>query len=84
MADTTPTEDETTWSSEAFLDRIASLYLSSLGDHSLRKLTLDNISPLVLPGENAQELRPTVYDLLLHRALDYFNYNDAFVGQPAY
>jgi uncharacterized protein YfaS (alpha-2-macroglobulin family) len=84
LEDSTPTQDETTWTQEAFLQRIAELYLSSLKDHSLRNLTLDKISPLVLPGENANELRPTIYDLLLHRALDYFNYNDAFVGQPAY
>ncbi len=84
LADTSPTTDETTWSSHSFVNRITELYLSSLEATELRDKDLAAYGPLVVPGENAEDLRPSIYDLLLHQALQYFQNNDAFLGEPAY
>ncbi|PSR15191.1 MAG: hypothetical protein DA408_03220 [Bacteroidetes bacterium] len=82
--DQLPTEDETTWTPGDFLLRISELYLQSLEDTNLRTMAFASISPLIVPGVNADDLRPTVYDILLNRALDYFANNDAFLAEPAY
>ncbi|WP_367390076.1 alpha-2-macroglobulin [Lewinella sp. LCG006] len=84
LSDATPTDDETTWSSQNFVNRITELYLSSLTATELRDKDLAAYGPLVVPGENADDLRPSIYDLLLDRALQYFRNNDAFLGEPAY
>lgn len=84
LADAEPTDDETTWSAQNFVNRITDLYLSSLEATELRDKDLAAYGPLVIPGENAEDLRPSIYDLLLHRTLQYFQNNDAFLGEPGY
>lgn len=79
-----PTADETTWTAGDFLRRIVELHFVALSDESLRDVAFAQISPLVISEATTYVARPSVYDLLLHRALDYFSANDAFVGQPQY
>ncbi|MEL6831660.1 MAG: alpha-2-macroglobulin family protein [Bacteroidota bacterium] len=78
------TDDPTTWSASDLLARVNELYLSSVSDTSLRNYTIAAIKPLLHTKEAGFELLPTVYDLLLHRALTYYRYNDAFLNEPAY
>ena len=78
------TEDPTSWSSQNLLTRVNELYLSSVADTTLRNYDIKEILPLLVTKDQGVELLPTVYDLLLHRAISYYRYNDAFLNEPAY
>ena len=74
VADTS--SDITTWTVSRLSRKIANLFLSSLDKSDLlKKKVLDNFNPVLILG-NASELRPTLYDLLAWRALDYFRVDD--------
>jgi len=64
--------DILTWTASRFRKKIRSLYLASLDDQSLlQKTRLEEFNPVLVRG-NARDLRPTLFDLLAWRALDYF------------
>jgi hypothetical protein len=80
-----PTAEEASWTLPDFYRKATELFLLSLADTSTRRVQWQEFSPLVIPGtQQAQSLRPTLYDILLHRALDYFRQQDALVGDPTY
>ena len=69
---TDTSSDISTWTIDRFNRKIRSLYLASLNNPgSLQKTRLEEFNPVLIRG-NARDLRPTVYDLLAWRALDYF------------
>ncbi|GAC1660414.1 MAG: alpha-2-macroglobulin family protein [Flavisolibacter sp.] len=77
-------EDISTWSAAELQKKIASLYLRSLDKELLlRKNNLTGLAPIIIKG-NSTQLRPTLYDLLAHRALDYFKNNESEVTRPVY
>lgn len=73
-----------TWTATAFHDTIGALYLSSLENKKLlQQTTLAPYEPILIKG-NARYLRPTLYDLLAHRALDYFTNDERDINKPSY
>ena len=61
------------------------MFLESLSEESTKAIQWDNFQAIVIPGaEDSEALRPTLYDLLLHRALNHFRSNDALVSEPTY
>ncbi len=77
-------DDIATWTATAFHDTIGALYLASLEDKKgLQQTTLAPFDPILTKG-NARYLRPTLYDLLAHRALDYFTNDERDVNKPSY
>ncbi|MET0636461.1 MAG: MG2 domain-containing protein [Chitinophagaceae bacterium] len=88
LYDRTPTSytpsDIATWSAEQLHDKIGSLYLASLKDPALlQKSTPAGFQAIIYKG-NVGHLRPTLYDLLAHRALDYFKNDERSIAKPAY
>jgi hypothetical protein len=76
--------DIATWSAADFLQKISSLYIASLRNEKLLEQTkLDPFNPLIIPG-NARYLRPTLFDLLAQRALNYFKSDEPDISRPAY
>jgi len=70
IADTS--SDITTWTINRFIDKISNLYLASLDNPDvLKKTPLENFNAVLISG-NSRELRPSLFDLLAWRALDYF------------
>jgi hypothetical protein len=66
------TTDISNWTIAGFEIAIRSLYLSSLNNIVLLQRTpLDSFDLILIRG-NARDLRPTLFDLLAWRALDYF------------
>ena len=64
--------DISTWTITGFEMEIRSLYLSSLDDAvQLQRTKVDTFDAILIKG-NARDLRPTLFDLLAWRALDYF------------
>ncbi|RFS23834.1 alpha-2-macroglobulin [Chitinophaga silvatica] len=75
--------DFTTWTLTKLLREIEGAYLSSLSQEILLKQTnIADYDTILIKG-NARELRPTLYDLLAHRALDFFKSGVSDFTQPA-
>lgn len=70
-----------TWSAEDFHQRIMQLYSASLKNHSLlQQIDVDNYQPILIKGE--KKIRPTLYDVLAHKFLDYLQSNEININEP--
>ncbi|MEO5594988.1 MAG: alpha-2-macroglobulin, partial [Chitinophagaceae bacterium] len=77
-------EDIATWGAEDFHKKITELYLASLqNERSLQQTKLDGFDPIIVKG-STRYLRPTLYDLLANRALEYFKNTERDITRPAY
>ncbi len=77
-------KDIATWTADDLHRNIGELYLASLNDEKLLQQTKwDLFDDIILKG-NASYLRPTLYDLLAHRALEYFKNDERDISRPAY
>jgi hypothetical protein len=64
--------DIDTWNADDFRSKISSLFLRSLqADKILKQTPLERFDPVIVKG-NCRLFRPTLFDLLAHRALTYF------------
>ena len=76
--------DLATWDAEDFHKKITDLYLQSIKeDKLLQQIKLQTFEALIAKG-NVRHLRPTLYDLLAHRALTYFKNDERDIKKPAY
>ncbi|MEO5649883.1 MAG: MG2 domain-containing protein [Ginsengibacter sp.] len=77
-------KDIATWTTDDLHKTIRELYLASLKDEALLQQTkLEPFDAIIIKG-NARNLRPTLFDLLAHRALDYFKNDERNITRPAY
>lgn len=78
-------KDISTWSLDKLHATIAALYKASLSNTNLLQQTkLEKFDPIINKGENTRQLRPTLYDFLAHRALEYFVTDENDLTRPAY
>ncbi|MGB5008356.1 MAG: MG2 domain-containing protein, partial [Ferruginibacter sp.] len=78
-------KDITTWSIDKLYATITKLYNASLQNDALLKNTkLDGLDAIIIKGENTRQLRPTLFDFLAHRALEFFMNDEDGVTKPAY
>ncbi len=76
--------DIATWGTEDFHQKIGGLYLESIRDEALLKNTrLDPFDAIITKG-SMRKLRPTLYDLLTFKALEYFSTEEPNIKKPAY
>jgi hypothetical protein len=77
-------DDISTWSAGDFHKKITELYLQSIKEEKLLQQTkLEPFDAVIIKG-NVRHLRPTLYDLLAHRALEYFKNDERDIAKPAY
>ena len=77
-------DDIATWGAEDFHKKVGELYQQSLKDEKLLQQTkLSAFDAIIIKG-NVRHLRPTLFDLLAHRALDYFENDERDINKPAY
>ena len=77
-------EDIATWTLDDLHHKISQLYVASVADEKLlQQIRLETYEPIIIRG-NTRNLRPTLYDLLAHRALDYFENDERDITKPAY
>src|SRR6185436_8155627 len=77
-------DDVATWTADDLHKKIGELYLRSIKNSSLLQQTkLAAYDAIILKG-NVRHLRPTLFDLLAHRALDYFKNDERNITKPAY
>lgn len=80
-----PGSDIATWDVPAFFNKIATLYKASLADRSaLQQVPVERYAPIIYDGINTRKLRPTLYDLLVFRALTFFETDEKDITAPAY
>lgn len=76
--------DISTWTADRLNKEIAAAYVSSLKDAELlKKVNVKEYEVIITKGEHTENLRPTLYDLLAHRALDYFKSGEYNFRQAA-
>ncbi len=76
--------DIETWNADDFNEAITKNYLASIANaFLLKKVKLEDFDAIIIKG-NARNLRPTLYDLLIHEALDYFKTGNYYITKPAY
>lgn len=77
--------DISTWSIVKLVSTTSNIYKESLQNEILLKSTpLDGLDAIITKGKNTRSLRPTLYDFLAHRALDFFMNPENDVIQPAF
>ncbi|GGB04838.1 alpha-2-macroglobulin family protein [Puia dinghuensis] len=75
-------DDVTTWSADDFRQKIGSLYRTSLKEEKLlTQVKLADYDPVLIKG-NVRYLRPTLFDVLAHAALDYFSSGEQNLDKP--
>ncbi|MCU0402984.1 MAG: MG2 domain-containing protein [Chitinophagaceae bacterium] len=73
-----------TWSIADFNERISTMFDKSLSNPVLlQKTDLKKFDPIILEG-NMRHLRPTLYDLLAHEALEYWKNDEGEITRPVY
>jgi hypothetical protein len=76
--------DIATWGAEDFHKKISTLYLESIAEENILKIARpDPFDAIIIKG-NVRHLRPTLYDILAHRALSYFENDERDIKKPAY
>lgn len=76
--------DVSTWSEARLHREIAAAYDASLKDAALLKKTdISKYDDILKQGAgNGRKLRPTLYDLLAHRALEYYKSGESMITSP--
>ena len=80
-------KDISTWSLEKLHAEISKRYRASIDAKTegiLKATKLDGFDAIIIKGENTRYLRPTLYDFLAFRALDYFMTDERDITKPAY
>ncbi|MDX9749736.1 MAG: alpha-2-macroglobulin family protein [Flavobacteriales bacterium] len=83
-------DDPDTWDQAAFMRKVIGELLASLEPYdTLRHMPVGDLAPLLLPKEAerlnaAIALRPTVHDLLAHRAIAIFRNTETRISEPAW
>jgi hypothetical protein len=73
-----------TWSALDFHQTISYHYQQSiLNQTELVNTKIDDFSPIIVKG-NSSNLRPTLFDLIIWNAINFFSYDDIQLTQPAY
>ncbi len=76
-------EDFATWTADDFHKKISSLFLASIqNEKQLKETKLSSFDAIIEKG-NMRQLRPTLYDLLVHRAISYFENDERNISKPA-
>jgi uncharacterized protein YfaS (alpha-2-macroglobulin family) len=74
--------DIRTWDIAKLSDESARFYKESLSDEATKKVLISNFNAITTEGDD--KLRPTLYDFLAHRAIDFFMDEKSYLAKPAY
>jgi uncharacterized protein YfaS (alpha-2-macroglobulin family) len=77
-------DDFRTWDLNTLFKEINSLYIASLSQkEALQQTQLNTYLPILIPQKGSTVFRPTLYDLLANRAIDYFNDDKSNLAEPS-
>ncbi len=77
-------DDFRTWDLKTLFKEINGCYIASLKNTELlQQIKLDNLTPILEQKKGSRIFRPTLYDLLANRAIDYFNDDKSNLAEPS-
>ncbi len=77
--------DVETWDLKRFVSEIIMDYDKSLEEgEDLRKIPLEEYDAILVTEKDSKKYRPTLYDLLAHRAVDFFMNEETGLTEPIY
>ncbi|MFH1120615.1 MAG: alpha-2-macroglobulin family protein [Bacteroidota bacterium] len=75
--------DIDTWDAKMFVNKASAHYLASLKETSLlQSVSLKIYDPVLQTAEGSKKFRPTLFDFLSHRAIDFFRNEEASITRP--
>jgi len=79
-------DDISTWDITALHKRAQELYTVSVKDREmLKKTNIKDYNDILIPGDEFGKLmRPTLFDFLAHRAIDFLSVDEVYITDPAY
>ncbi len=78
-------EDLQTWDLQTFVKEIMSCYQKSLEEkESLQQVSLSEFDAILVVAKDSKKYRPTLYDFLAHRAVDFFLNEETGITEPIY
>lgn len=73
------------WDAAKFAEKVSALYKQSLSNaEGLKGISIEAYNPVLIKGTNTENLRPTLFDLLAFRAIDFFENEEAGLSKPAF
>lgn len=79
----TASEDIRTWSVEQYLNASTKLYLQAIDNEQLKQISTKEFQAILTEPQQTAGLRPTLFDVLAHRAIDFFSNERSYLTQPA-
>ncbi|MDZ7878214.1 MAG: alpha-2-macroglobulin family protein [Saprospiraceae bacterium] len=76
------TDDMRTWTIEQLNDEAATLHRLAVNDDRSKNVEITNFNAITTEGTDA--LRPTLFDFLAHRAVDFFTNDKSYLAKPSY
>lgn len=76
--------DIRTWGIRHLVDKIQEHYKASVQWEGLKTSKVEFFKLLLTDEKNTDDLRPTLYDILMHRALDFYAGSESFLTKPVY
>jgi hypothetical protein len=74
----------TTWDADAMFKAIHHHFQNSLTNASLlRKIKLESINDILIQADNSKNYRPTLYDFLIHNAIDFYSTSEGTITKPS-
>lgn len=78
-------DDVRTWDAAKFVSKTSELYFESLRNaDSLKRTSLGIFDSVLVRADGSKVFRPTLYDFLAHRALEFFTNSESGLTKPAY
>ncbi len=78
------TDDVQTWTVQQLNEKAIELYKASVQDKRTQQVAIEAFKDILKEGKETENLRPTIYDVLAHRAIDFFANERTYLTQPAY
>jgi hypothetical protein len=76
--------DIRTWDVQKITDKCFELYLKSLQFEETKTIALKDYDAIVYYAQNSEGIHPTLYDFLMHRALEFFLSEKYYLSKPAF
>jgi hypothetical protein len=76
--------DIRTWGIRHLVNKIQEHYQASVQWDGLKAAKVEDYLILLTDEKNTDALRPTLYDVLMHRALDFYSGSESFLTKPIY
>ena len=77
-------EDIATWDIPRLTHKIFELYSASIQGDAIKKVKLGDYKDLLNSSSFDTALQPTLFDLLMNRAITFFSNENSYLTQPAY